>query len=140
MLADGELDLDPQPEPAADRECASREPDDSDEPAPPAPQQFGRHAVGAALGAFMRAALPQQAGLFHLWPEHLPALHAWIDLGTQWRVGPVGATGLDYAGVQAYLTLTGLRGEARRQRFEELRIMERATLRAWAARREREQS
>ncbi len=70
--------------------------------------------------------------VFHLWPEHVAALDAWLAVQTQWREGFNGATGLDYGGVEAWARISGLRGDARRERFAELQLMERATLRAWA--------
>lgn len=90
-----------------------------------------------ALDAFLRRAAPAAAGVFHLWPEHVPALRLWNDLGTQWRVGMAGPIGLDYTAAEAYCRVEGIRGSQRRERFAELRAMERAALRAWAAERER---
>lgn len=52
-----------------------------------------------------------------------------------WRSSSVAITS---AALQAYFNLVGLRRQERRERFEGLRIMERTTLRVWAARRERE--
>lgn len=83
---------------------------------------------------------PPDEPVFWLWPEHVPALRAWLDCGTQWRVGMGGPIGLDYAGVEAYLRAEGIRGVERRERFAELRIMERAALRAWAEKRERDRA
>jgi hypothetical protein len=48
-----------------------------------------------------------------------------------------GPIGLDYAAVEAFMRVEGIRGAARRERFAELRVMERAALRAWAEQRER---
>lgn len=31
-----------------------------------------------------------------LWPENWPALNLFLDLQTQWRMGPIGPVGLDY--------------------------------------------
>lgn len=68
---------------------------------------------------------------FVLWPENVPAVQLWLDAATQWRVGMAGATGLDYAAVEALLRINGIRGDQRRELFADLRIMEGATLRAW---------
>lgn len=51
---------------------------------------------------------------------------------TQWRDGMGGRTGLDYAGVRAYLDLMGLRGADRRDAFAGIQACEAATLQAWA--------
>lgn len=42
-----------------------------------------------------------------------------------------GATGLDYAGVRAYLDEQGLQGEERRDIFDGIRAAESATREAW---------
>lgn len=51
---------------------------------------------------------------------------------TQWRVGMSGATGLDYAGVAAYLAAVDDDPGSRREAFECLRAAERAVLAVWA--------
>lgn len=87
-----------------------------------------------ALAAFGLVADDGDDGppLFHLWPEHREALDCWFGIQTQWRVGMAGATGLDYAGVEAYLRLRMVRAPARRVRLlHELQVMERATLDEW---------
>jgi hypothetical protein len=69
---------------------------------------------------------------FHLWGENREALHTWLGVQTQWRVGMGGPTGLDYAGVEAYLRMRAVRAPARRARLLlELQVMERATLEEW---------
>lgn len=91
------------------------------------------------MAAFARRAQQRQAGAertVYVWPEHLPALRLYLDAQTQWREGFSGATGLDYAGVEALLRLQGVRGPQRAERFAELQIMERAALQAWARQRE----
>lgn len=44
-----------------------------------------------------------------IWSSHLPALEAFVSVANQWRTAPMGGgfriTGLDYAAVQAGLTL-----------------------------------
>lgn len=77
-----------------------------------------------------------EGGSFELWPENVQSLRLWLEVATQWRVGMGGAVGLDYAGVEAVMRINGLRGQERRERFGDLRVMEAAALRAWAAARE----
>lgn len=75
----------------------------------------------------------------YLWPECVPMWRCWQAVQTQWRAGMAGATGLDYAGVAAYLTESGWEGEARRECFEAIRACEGVTLEVWAEqRKERE--
>ena len=90
----------------------------------------------------MASAVPPQQAVFWLWPEHAGALRLWADLSTQWRVA-VGMSaawplGLDYSAAEAYLRVEGIRGQERRERFAELRVMERTALRVWAEERARE--
>lgn len=81
---------------------------------------------------------PDAGRVFHLWPELQASLLAWFAVQTQWRVGALGATGLDYAGVEALLRLRRLGGGRRRtaQLLADLQVMERATLAEWARQRE----
>jgi hypothetical protein len=90
------------------------------------------------MAAFARRAQQrsQHPRTVWVWPRHLPALRLYIDSQTQWREGFSGATGLDYAGVEALLRLQGVRGAQRAERFAELQVMERAALQGWARRRE----
>ena len=75
----------------------------------------------------------------YLWPECLPLWRHWQAVQTQWRAGMGGATGLDYAGVAAYLSEVGVEGEDRRECFGAIRACEGETLEVWAQqRKERE--
>ena len=77
--------------------------------------------------------------VLYLWPENQAAWAAWQDLQTQWRAGMAGATGLDYAGVRAWLDESGLPPDQRRAVWDGVRAAERETLAVWAEQREREQ-
>lgn len=74
----------------------------------------------------------------YLWPDNVLAWRCWQGVQTQWRVGMGGATGLDYAGVRAYLQLQPLRGSERRDIFVGIQACESAVLDVWAQQRERE--
>jgi hypothetical protein len=44
-----------------------------------------------------------------LWPDHLPALDAFLAIAGQWRLAPSGRfLGLDYTAVRAGLDLAGI--------------------------------
>jgi hypothetical protein len=58
---------------------------------------------------------------------------------TQWRVGMSGATGLDYAGVRAWLDEDGIDGDERRDLWRCIVAAERSTLSVWSEQRERRQ-
>lgn len=65
----------------------------------------------------------------YLWPCNVRAWRCWCALQTQWRTGPSGAVGLDYASVLAYLRdIEALRGDERREVFQALRAAEAAAL------------
>ena len=85
--------------------------------------------------------LDQPAGerVAYLWPDNVRAWSCWQGVQTQWRVGMGGATGLDYAGVRAFLDEQDLQRDERREVFAGIQACERATLEVWAEQREREQ-
>lgn len=85
--------------------------------------------------------LDQPAGerVAYLWPDNVRAWSCWQGVQTQWRVGMGGATGLDYAGVRAFLDEQDLQCDERRDVFAGIQACERATLEVWAEQREREQ-
>lgn len=65
-----------------------------------------------------------------VWPENLQAFQVFSALGTQWRIGMGGATGLDYNAVPTVLRLQGVPRAEWPQLFEDLRVMESAALQA----------
>lgn len=88
----------------------------------------------------MRIASPPAAVL---WPDNLPAWGAFMSVQTQWRhacggMGPAMPSGLDYAGVCAYLQAHGYRAQARRgaptlgRILDDLRVCEAVALEEWA--------
>jgi hypothetical protein len=82
---------------------------------------------------------PQRPALeVYLWPDNVRTWRLWLAVQTQWRVGMSGVTGLDYAGVRAYLDEEEVVGDERRESFVGIRAAESATLAAWAERRKRE--
>lgn len=65
-----------------------------------------------------------------IWPENAAPLSIFLAMGTQWRMGPRGPIGLDYAALPAVLTLLRIKPKARRELFAALRVMEREALAA----------
>ena len=49
-------------------------------------------------------------------------------MGTQWRLGPGGPIGLDYAALPAVMRLTGVAKGSRAEVFDALRVLEDAAL------------
>ena len=91
----------------------------------------------AAIIAAAGAPEPEQdKPIAWLWPCNVQAWCHWCEVQTQWRVGMGGATGLDYAGVTAYLRDAITSRKPRTEVFEGIRAAERATLGVWAQQRE----
>ncbi len=77
-----------------------------------------------------------EATVEDVWRQNWDAFRIFAGLGTQWRVGMNGATGMDYTAVWA--TLHALVPSARRRNkvFGQIRIMESAALELMSERRE----
>jgi hypothetical protein len=71
-----------------------------------------------------------------LLPEAEPVIDLYAAVQTQWRVGMAGATGLDYAGVEAAARLRGTPMDP--ETFSGLQVCEHAALTAMAERRDKE--
>lgn len=66
------------------------------------------------------------ADTFEIWLENLESLSVFMGLLTQWTYGPRGVVGLNYAGVQASLTMSGV--ECTPRLFADIQAMETAAL------------
>lgn len=67
---------------------------------------------------------------FEVWPENWAAFNLFASLCTQWRVGPAGATGLDYMVLYRELDDLGLTGEERAHMKADIRELEAGALEA----------
>lgn len=63
-----------------------------------------------------------------VWPENTEAVSVFVDLGTQWRHGMNGITGLDYMGVWIVMRERSVPRVKRREVWDQIRVMERAVL------------
>lgn len=63
-----------------------------------------------------------------IWPENELAVLVFLDLGTQWRTGMNGITGLDYGAIPFVMDIRGVPPEARQDTFAGVKVMERAVL------------
>ena len=64
-----------------------------------------------------------------VWPDTEAAVRMFMDVCTQWRVGPTGAaTGLDYAVLTTVFRMRGVPRSKWSDLFDDLRVMERAAL------------
>jgi hypothetical protein len=70
------------------------------------------------------------AGEIEVWACNAETVALFVALGSQWRVGMSGATGLDYCAIRATAGWLGV--EMDRERFDDLRTMEAAALSAMA--------
>ena len=59
-----------------------------------------------------------------VWPDAWPAFCLFEALGTQWRLGPGGASGLDYAVIQGTAKMLGIKRRELERAFPDLRILE----------------
>ena len=109
---------------------------------PSADQPDGPEEFDEALALFgLRADaapddVPEPEDKCYLWPCNVAAWNLWGKVQTQWRVGMEGRTGLDYAGVCAYLVdVLGLKRQERAELFKGLQAMEVEALNVWAQQR-----
>lgn len=63
-----------------------------------------------------------------VWPDAWSAFCLFEALGTQWRMGPGGATGLDYTAIRETARMIGLKRTELTDIFPDLRIMEHEAL------------
>jgi hypothetical protein len=63
-----------------------------------------------------------------VYPENWRAVRVFDALGTQWRVGPAGPTGLDYAALPMVMDVHGVPQQHRHDVFEDVRVLESAAL------------
>lgn len=59
-----------------------------------------------------------------IWPDNWPVFRLFNALGTQWRTGPGGATGLDYSVVREVAILIGIKKRQIPELFPDLQVME----------------
>ncbi len=66
--------------------------------------------------------------MIEIWPDNVPAFNLLIDLGTQWRTGMGGRTGLDYNVLGVLPRWQSTPAEQRQSLLDDLRTMEIAIL------------
>lgn len=59
-----------------------------------------------------------------LWPDNWPAFRLFNALGTQWRTGACGATGLDYTSIRDVASYLGIKKRQIPELFPDLQVME----------------
>jgi len=63
-----------------------------------------------------------------VWPDAWPAFCLFEALGTQWRLGPGGPSGLDYTAIPGTAKMIGLKRRDLEEAFPALRVMENEAL------------
>lgn len=76
----------------------------------------------AAYGLTLQEASESQ--IVFVWPDNLLAVNTFVAMSTQWRVGAVGATGLDYNALPIVMRMIGVPAQERANVFDDIRIME----------------
>lgn len=88
----------------------------------------------ALWGLVPDAPIEPEPSELYLWPENVACWDLFMELQTQWRIGAMGRTGLDYAAVDRVIGERRAWRLRRRQRRAEIRAMEVACLEEWARR------
>lgn len=66
--------------------------------------------------------------MLEYWPDTAAAVEIFFTVGTQWRVGAGGATGLDYCAVYPLLDRLGLSARDWNYLLSDIQVMESAAL------------
>ncbi len=65
-----------------------------------------------------------------IWPEHVPVVHTWLAMQTQWRVSMAGLVGLDYTALPVVFAQIGIAPDEQPKVFSSVQVVERFFLRA----------
>lgn len=71
-----------------------------------------------------------------VWPDNWPSFLVMDAMGTQWRTGACGATGLDYGVLPSVMRLVGVPPKDRPGVFQDIRVMESEAIAVMAQTRE----
>ena len=63
-----------------------------------------------------------------VWPDNLQAVNVFVAMGSQWRAGMAGPTGLDYASLPVVMRMQGIKRADWPQVFDEVRVLENEAL------------
>lgn len=94
------------------------------------PALYEKQADEAELNAFGLQLSDYDAAPVIYWPENAAAVHLFCRLGTQWRSGMGGPTGLDYAAVYPLIDRLQLAPDEWDWLLEDIRTLEIAALNA----------
>jgi hypothetical protein len=74
---------------------------------------------------------------FEVWPDNVEAVNVFVAMGSQWRAGVNGATGLDYGALPEVWRRVRVPPARRDEVFDDLRTLEDAALSFMRMQRER---
>lgn len=63
-----------------------------------------------------------------VWPDNWMAVQAFIAMGTQWRIGATGHSGLEYQSLPFVLRMNGAPRAEWPELFSQIRVLERVAL------------
>ena len=69
-----------------------------------------------------------------IWPDNWNSFTVFEAMGTQWRTGGCGATGLDYCALPEVMRLCGIKKKHQPNVFYDIRVMEAEALKVMADR------
>ncbi|AEE68515.1 DUF1799 domain-containing protein [Bordetella pertussis] len=69
------------------------------------------------------------AAVIELWPDNVMPKVVFEAMGSQWRIGFAGPTGLDYGALPGVMRMLGVPPEQETDVFDGVRVMESAALR-----------
>ena len=80
------------------------------------------------MSAFGFTPADYAAETVEVWPENWPAVRLFNRLGTQWRIGMIGATGLDYTAAYPLMDRLNLPADEWDDLLSDLQTLESAAL------------
>lgn len=69
-----------------------------------------------------------EAAVTWLWPDTAQSVEVFTTMGTQWRIGMNGATGLDYSALPFVLRALGIKSKDWSDIFDDIRLLESVAL------------
>lgn len=85
---------------------------------------YGSRAPEETLSLFGLEAGDLEVDDVEIWPGNWQVFRLFNALGTQWRTGPGGATGLDYTSIRDVASYIGIKKRQLPELFPDLQVME----------------
>ena len=85
-------------------------------------------APSAAEAATFGLTVEEASGQCSVWPDNLKAVNIFMAAATQWRVGPNGATGLDYSVLPVLFRIDQVPRSEWPELLDQIRVLESSAL------------